>query len=79
MLVDFNKRAEHAMKLAVGLEKLGPNFTAIICWWCNGTTVRNYEPCNICCKSYFSGNGLLWPSSIPAPDSVAYQVLNAAE
>ena len=76
----MNNRKEHADKLKLGLSKLGSEFRAILCWWCKGTTYRDFEHCSVCGKNKYSeGNGLLWCNSEPAPDSVAHQVLNVAE
>lgn len=81
MYIPYQEKEVHAKKLKLGLEKLGPDFTAILCWWCEGTTIHKFEHCNVCGKNmaYASNNGLLWPGSVPAPDSVAYQVLNKAD
>jgi len=78
MYIPFEKHKQHAERLKAGLAKMPDNFTAILCWWCEGTTMRNYKYCNVCNKNFYDGNGLLWPGSVPASDSVAYQVLNAA-
>lgn len=79
MYIPYKKVNEHAALLKQGLAKLPNNFTAFVCWWCEGTTIRNFESCSVCCKEGWHGNGLLYPGSVPAPDSVAYQVLNAAK
>lgn len=80
MLIPFDRREEYAKTLKAGLRALGPEFTAIVCWWCDGTGVRNFEHCGVCGRGvhYACNNGLLWPGSVPAPDSVAHQVINAA-
>lgn len=80
--IEYDKGGEHAAKLHRGLKILGPDFTAIICWWCKGTTYHCYEPCSVCGKgrNRWTGLGLLYyPSSEPAPESVVNQVLVAAE
>lgn len=81
MFISIDKKDEHAKNLKIGLSKLGSGFTASLCYWCEGTTIRNFERCSVCGKGVpgWRGNGLLWPESSPAPDSVAYQVLNAAK
>jgi hypothetical protein len=81
MYVQYDERKNYAEKLKAGLAKMPANFTAILCWWCEGTTIHDYDHCSVCGhgKFYGSNNGLLWPDSKPASDSVAYQVLNAAE
>lgn len=80
MYIPFEKRKSHAEQLKLGLSKMPDNFTATLCWWCEGTTAKNYEHCSVCghATGYANNNGLLWPGSVPARDSVAYQVLNAA-
>lgn len=84
--IEYDKIKEHADKLKWGLSVLGPNFTAILCWWCNGTTYRNYRMCEVCGRDRVHGGalGLLYKPigngrSMPAPESVVNQVLVAAE
>lgn len=66
-------------KLSAGLVALGAEFLAQFCWWCHGTTRRDYEHCQVCGKyGYGTAQGLLVGNE-PAPASVINQVLVAAE
>lgn len=79
MIIDWNKRQEHADKLKRGLTILGPTYVAQLCWWCDGTTARNFEHCSVCGKDgYASALGLLINNQ-SAPRSVVNQVLVAAD
>ena len=80
MHVTYGEGDKHAERLKQGLAVLGPNFVAKLCWWCDGTTMRKFEPCNVCGKGrvYWAGLGLLIGNE-PAPESVVNQVLVAAE
>lgn len=80
MRIEWGKGEDHAGDLKRGLDVLGPNFVAIICWWCDGTTTRKFSPCDVC------GKGLIYGCSVgllvgnqPAPESVVQQVLEAAK
>lgn len=81
MHVTLGNETKHADLLRKGLKILGPGFAAEICWWCNGTTMRNFEHCDVCGKGkpYGSALGLLVGGSQPASESVVNQVLVAAE
>jgi len=80
MFVDLDKRTQHAAQLKRGLERLGPNFVATICYWCDGTTTHNFEHCHVCGAGKFYGTSLgLLINNKPAPDSVVNQVLVAGE
>lgn len=81
MHVTYGEHAEHAEKLKRGLKVLGPDFAAFLCWWCEGTTMRKFECCNVCGKGvqYGCSLGLLTGDSQPAAESVVNQVLVAAE
>lgn len=81
MYVTFGEEGKHAEKLKRGLAVLGPEFYAYLCWWCEGTTRRKFEGCDICGKGkpYGCALGLLMGDSVPAPTSVVNQVLVAAE
>jgi len=78
--ITYGEEEAHAAKLRVGLAKLGPNFVAEVCWWCNGTGRHNYEHCDVCGKSKFYGTALgLLINNEPAPESVVNQVIVAAD
>ncbi len=79
MFVPYGDGEKHAERLKCGLAVLGPSFVAQICWWCDGTTTRKFEHCDVCGKGrlYGSALGLLIGNS-PAPESVVNQVLVAA-
>lgn len=82
MHVTYGTTDLHAQKLKRGLAALGPDFCAILCWWCEGTTMRKHEHCTVCGEGKFYGSalGLLTPgNSKPASESVVNQVLVAAE
>ncbi len=70
----------HAEKLKQGLIKLGSNYVAIICWWCEGKGFRKFEHCTVCGKNkpYATGLGVLINNQ-PAPESVVNQILVAAD
>lgn len=80
MRVPYGQGDEHAARLKRGLQVLGPNFIATLCYWCDGTTVHGFERCNVCGrgKAYGEALGLL-QGNTPAPESVVNQVLIAAE
>lgn len=79
MHVPYGQGQVHADALRLGLSKLGPDFVAKICWWCDGTTVRKFEHCDVCGKGRFYGGALgLLIGNQPAPESVVNQVLVAA-
>jgi hypothetical protein len=81
MFVSWNEREAHAEALKRGLARLGPDFAAQLCWWCEGTTSHRFEHCSVCGYGKFCGTalGLLQGDSKPAPESVVNQVLVAAE
>ena len=80
MRVTWGTEDVHAKRLKAGLAALGPEFVAQICWWCDGTTKRKFEPCNVCGKGRFYGAALgLLIGNEPAPESVVNQVLVASE
>lgn len=79
MHVTWGQFDQHAEKLKVGLAKLGPEFVAKICWWCDGTTQRKFQNCDVCGKGKVYGCSLgLLIGNEPAPESVVNQVLAAA-
>lgn len=83
MHVLFGEGKQHSEKLKHGLEVLGSNFVARICWCCDGTTDKRPEfgfgSCERCSNNgYATGLGLLINGK-PAPVSVVNQVLIAAE
>lgn len=80
MHVTYNKTDEHAVMLQLGLEILGPEFLAQLCWNCKGTTGHKFSHCDICGrdKPYGTALGLLMGNR-PAPESVVNQVLEVAE
>ena len=80
MHVPYGEGRAHAEKLKRGLQVLGPEFIAQLCWWCDGTTMHKFEHCDVCGKGRFYGAalGLLQGASTPAPESVVNQVLVAA-
>lgn len=80
MHVEWGKEDEHAGDLKRGLDVLGPEFVARICFWCEGRTTRKFSSCDVC------GRGLIYGCSVgllvgdkPAPESVVQQVLEAAK
>lgn len=80
MIIPWGKGEEHAGKLRAGLVAMGPSYLASLCYWCEGTGIRNHEHCDVCGrgKPYGTALGLLM-DRVPAPDSVVNQVLIAAE
>jgi hypothetical protein len=80
MHITYGKEIFHAMQLKRGLEKLGPNFVATLCYWCEGTGHHKFEHCTVCGrgKQYGCALGLLIENT-PAPESVVNQVLIAGE
>ncbi len=80
MHVTWGTEEEHAKKLKLGLSRLGNNFVAELCWWCEGTTQHKHEHCSVCGKDkpYGCALGLLINNK-PAPESVVNQVLVAAD
>lgn len=82
MFVPWTEREQHQAALRKGLEALGSDFTAQLCYWCEGTTVRKYESCAVCGRDtqYGCALGLLYKATLkPAPESVVNQVLEAAK
>lgn len=80
MYIERGKEDEHAHKLKTRLQKLGPHFVAGICWWCDGTGRRRFEPCGVCGKGRVYGTSLgLLINNEPASESVVNQVLVAAD
>lgn len=73
-----SERKHHKAQLERGLAKLGPDFCAQICWWCNGTTRHNFESCDVCGAHYGLATGLIVFSK-PAPASIVNQVLIAGD
>lgn len=69
----------HQAALHRGLEVLGPDFVAQICWWCKGTTNHNYWGCEVCGPPGKGSPLGLLVNNEPAPYSVVNQVLVAAE
>lgn len=80
MHVTYGTEKDHAAKLKAGLVALGPGFLAEICYWCDGTTTRCFECCDVCGrgKPYGTSLGLLMGNK-PAPESVVNQALVAAD
>ena len=79
MHVPHGEREAHAERLRRGLAALGPDFVASLCWWCDGTTTRNFDHCDVCGKGRMYGSALgLLIGDQPAPESVVNQVLVAA-
>ena len=79
MHIPYGEGEAHAERLKRGLSALGPDFVASLCWWCDGTTVRKFEPCNVCGRGRLYGSALgLLIGNEPAPESVVNQVLIAA-
>lgn len=80
MHVTYGDHTQHAEALTRGLKKMPPGFLAKLCWWCDGTTMRNYENCTVCGEGrpYGAALGLLTAWDKPAPESVVNQVLAAA-
>jgi rubrerythrin len=80
MHITYGTEKEHATKLKRGLKKLGNNFVAEICYWCEGTGRHDFEQCHVCGrdKQYGTSLGLLCGLK-PASDSVVNQVLIAGE
>lgn len=81
MHVPYGEGPAHAERLKRGLARLGPEFAASLCWWCEGTTVRKFEHCDICWDKhlgYGSALGMLIGKA-PAGQSVVNQVLVAAD
>lgn len=81
MHVTWGKFDEHQAALRKGLERLGPDFSAQLCYWCEGRTVRKFEHCDVCGRDrqYGCSLGLLYKISLkPAPESVVNQVLEAS-
>lgn len=77
MHVHYGSEEAHKAKLVKGLATLGPDFLASLCWWCDGSTKREFESCNVCSDNgYGSALGLLVGGK-PAPVSVVNQVLIA--
>lgn len=79
--IAYGDGTKHALQLKGGLEALGPNFLAFLCWWCNGTGTHKFECCHVCGKGkqYGGSLGLLQGNNMPASESVVNQVLVAAE
>jgi hypothetical protein len=80
MPIEWGKEHEYQGDLKRGLDVLGPDFVARICFWCDGMTKKDFAPCDVCGKGriYFCSTGLLIGNE-PAPDSVVNQVLEAAK
>jgi hypothetical protein len=81
MHITYGTEREHAAALRRGLQCLGKEFLAEVCWWCDGTGTREFECCSVCGKGrpYGTALGLLTSDSRPAPESVVNQVLVASE
>lgn len=81
MHVAYGEGKEHAARLARGLARLGPDFLAKLCYWCDGTGTRKFEGCDVCMDKklgYGSALGLLIGNTA-AGQSVVNQVLVAGE
>jgi hypothetical protein len=80
--IPHGQERQHAAALKKGLAKLGPDFSAELCYWCEGTGLKKWSSCNICERGrpYGTALGLLYKGgSRPAPESVVNQVLEAAK